>query len=165
MGKMVADVKAAIDVVLDIPNVEVDQIILSGYSLGATVALFAAALDDRITDAVILDPFSPFRTNNKNIEGIAHFYHDTGLIPRLGLFKDNPMEIPVDLQEIIIASKAHTSLLINEKSRHIEAELVKKHLQNAGKHKKIQWHFQPQISLFNQPERKKLIEMLQNGHE
>lgn len=164
MGKMVEDVKAAINVVYDLPVADSTKIILSGYSLGATVAIFTSVLDERVSDIVIADPFTPFRSQDKSIEGIEHFYEYTGLIPRLGLYKKNEMEIPVDLQEMLVASDAEISVLINEKSRHINAGTLKSNLQNAAKHKNIHADFLPQISQFSGSERLRLIEMIRTFH-
>lgn len=164
MGKMVEDVKAAIDVVYDIPIADTEKVILSGYSLGATVAVFASAADDRVTDIVVMDPFTPFRSTDKTIEGIAHFYDYHALIPRLGLFRENPMEIPVDLQEILIASLARKSVVVNQQSRHFDLTTLKHQLENAKNHTHLEVFYLDQISQFYADERKQLIKILKQHH-
>src|SRR5690606_29082468 len=44
MGKMVTDVKGAVDALSNIDFINPEKIIVSGYSLGATVGLYAAAI-------------------------------------------------------------------------------------------------------------------------
>lgn len=164
MGKMVEDVKAAIDVVYDLPVADTAYVILSGYSLGATVSVFAAVADPRVTDVVVLDPFTPFRSKDETIEGIEKFYKYKGLIPRLGLYQQKEMEIPVDLQEMLVASDARKSVVINEKSRHIDPDIMKDQLDNAAKRSKLQVQYLPRISQFTSIERQQLVEMIKNFH-
>ncbi len=165
MGKMAEDVKAAIDVVKGFPVADTSQIILSGYALGATVATMASVLDDRVTDLVVLDPFSPFRSQDTTIEGIAHFYAYTGLIPRLGLFSDREMAIPVDLQEMLTASQARKTIVVNERSRHIDIISMKAQLARATEHDAaLNVLYIPEISDFRGMHRDLLIEQLTSYH-
>ena len=113
MGKMVEDAKAAIDVAYNLPVVDTSQVFLSGYFLGANVAMFTAALDERVNRVAVVSPFTPFRTNNPSIEGIRHFYDYFGLIPRLGLFEGDET-IPVDLQEILSWHRKQKHLISSE---------------------------------------------------
>ena len=52
MGKMVVDLHAAIDASANLDFVDSTKIFVVGYSLGATVGLYAAALDKRIAGVV-----------------------------------------------------------------------------------------------------------------
>lgn len=160
MGRMVHDVQSAIDVVHGIPVADTSRTIVSGYALGAHVAVFASLFDDRITDMAIMDPFTPFRTTDPTIEGIARFYDYTGLIPRLGYFRENPLEIPVDLQEILAASDIPKTIVINEKSRHIDSNTLFDQLSRASKHTAINEIRVPEITHFYGMHRKLLIDQL-----
>jgi len=164
MGKMVEDVKAAIDVAYDLPVVDTEHVILSGYSLGATVSVFAAVADERVTGLAVLDPFTPFRSNDKTIEGIGKFYKHKGLIPRLGLYAKSETDIPVDLQEMLVASDAGKSVVINERSRHFDLETLRQQLNNASKHTDLHVEYLSRISQFGGNERQKLIEMIKDFH-
>lgn len=103
MGKMVADVKAAVDAVSNLDFVDNSKIFVAGYSLGGTVAILSTALDGRIAGLVSVAGFTPMRLNRLNgkTEGIQSFSHLHGLIPRLGFFVNYENRIPVDFDEIL----------------------------------------------------------------
>ncbi len=104
MGKMVADTRMIInDVINRMDFIDKDNIFLTGYSLGGTVALFTAALDNRIKGTAVVSAFDSWRTNDIETEGIRHFSHLHGLLPRLGFFIGNERRIPVDFDEILAA--------------------------------------------------------------
>lgn len=114
MGKMVADLKGAVDAVSHLDFVDHSKIFAAGYSLGATVGLYATALDERIAGLVSVSGFTPMRTtiSDKGIEGIKVFSHLHGLIPRLGFFIGNEDRIPYDYQEILGSIAPRPVLLI-----------------------------------------------------
>lgn len=112
MGKMVADTRNLISgAITRMPFIDSSNIFLAGYSLGGTVAMFTAALDHRIKGIAVASAFSSFRTTDKTTEGIRHYSHLHGLIPRLGFFVGNEDRIPVDFEEMI-ATIAPTNLMI-----------------------------------------------------
>lgn len=114
MGKMVADVKGAVDALTHLNFVDSTKIVVGGYSLGATVSIYAAALDERISGLVSLSGFTPMRsaTTNKGIEGVKAFSHLHGLIPRLGFFVGHENRIPYDYQDILGSIAPRPVLLI-----------------------------------------------------
>jgi pimeloyl-ACP methyl ester carboxylesterase len=103
LGKMVADTRAAIDAVAELDQIDGSRIYLVGYSLGAKVGLITAALDDRIkglaavcgVDALRLD------TAAKGTEGVKHYSHLHGLLPRLGFFVGHESRLPFDYDEVL----------------------------------------------------------------
>jgi len=103
MGKMVVDVKGALDALIHLDFVDTTKIFVTGYALGATVGLYAAALDERIAGVVSVGGFTPMRLNTpeKGTEGIRAYSHLHGLIPRLGFFVGHEDRIPVDFNEIL----------------------------------------------------------------
>jgi dienelactone hydrolase len=103
LGKMVADVKGAVEALKNLDFIDSTKIFVVGYSLGATVGLYAAALDERIAGVVSIAGFSPMRLNTpeKGTEGIKAFSHMHGLLPRLGFFVGNEDRIPYDFHEIL----------------------------------------------------------------
>ncbi len=103
MGKMLADVKGAVDALSHLDFVDSRKIFAGAYSLGATVSLYAAALDERIAGLVSVSGFTPMRTDSKDngMEGVKAFSHLHGLIPRLGFFAGHENRIPYDYQDIL----------------------------------------------------------------
>lgn len=78
-----------------IPIVDLSKIYVVGYSLGGNVALHTAALDSRIAAVASFAGFTPFRndTNDRSTGGIKRLYDLHALIPKLGLFAENPDEV------------------------------------------------------------------------
>jgi dienelactone hydrolase len=113
LGKMVTDTRAAVDALANLDIIDSDRIIVTGYSLGATVGLYAGATDERIAAVVSVAGFTPMRTNtpDRGTEGIMTYSHLHGLQPRLGYFAGHEARIPVDFNEII-ASLAPRPVLV-----------------------------------------------------
>ena len=103
LGKMVTDVRSALDMLERLDFIDGKRIYLVGYSLGAAVGLHSAALDKRIAGAASVCGFSPLRpaTRDKGVEGVRAFSHLHGLLPRLGFFAKHESRIPVDYDEIL----------------------------------------------------------------
>ena len=83
LGRMVADVRWVLDELVEIDFLNQDRIIAGGYSLGGTVALYSAALDDRIDGVIVVNSFTPMRLDykGKTAEGIYRYSHLHGLLP------------------------------------------------------------------------------------
>ncbi|MDD2474823.1 MAG: dienelactone hydrolase family protein [Dysgonamonadaceae bacterium] len=113
MGKMVTDVKGAVEALVNLDFVNSEKIIVAGYSLGATVGLYASATDERINGVVSVAGFTPMRTNtlDRGTGGIMSWSHLHGLMPRLGFFVENESRIPYDFNEVL-ASIAPRPILI-----------------------------------------------------
>ena len=101
MGKMVMDVSSGLDGLHSLNYVDTANIFVFGNSIGGSVGLMAAALDDRIAGVSVVAAMSPLRTSNKRYETIRTFSHLFGILPRLGLFADTPQKVPVDYGEIL----------------------------------------------------------------
>jgi dienelactone hydrolase len=115
MGKMVADTRAAIDAVAALDVVDASRISLMGYSLGGKVGLLTAAVDDRVHALAAVSGFDPLRldTADRGVEGIKHFSHLHGLMPRLGFFVGNEARLPFDFDEALalaVSPAAGTSI-------------------------------------------------------
>lgn len=127
MGKMVADTK---DLVADayerMPFIDKENIFLAGYSLGANVALFTAVLDKRVKGVALVSGFSSWKADLRETEGIFHYAHMHGLMPRLGLFAGQEDKIPIDYPDLL-ANLAPRSLLIiaPEADRHHPIKTVR----------------------------------------
>jgi len=118
MGKSVADLKGAVDALTHYNLVDSSKIYVAGYSYGATVALYSAALDKRIAGVVSVAGFTPMRlaTKNSGMEGIKMYSHlNAGQLPRLGFFVDNESRIPTDFHEILACIAPRPILIIAPK--------------------------------------------------
>ena len=115
MGKMITDVRGAVDALSNLDFIDGSKILVAGYSLGANVGLYAAAMDERIAGVVSVAGFTPMRTNtpDKGTEGIKALSHLHGLIPRLGFFTGNENRIPYDYHEILACIAPRPLLIIS----------------------------------------------------
>jgi pimeloyl-ACP methyl ester carboxylesterase len=96
MGRMVEDVRAALDMLEKDSLVDPKHIYTFGYSMGATVGLYSAALDARIAGVVSICGFTPMRTSD-----ITRYSHERDLMPRLGFFAGHESQIPYDFHEVL----------------------------------------------------------------
>jgi dienelactone hydrolase len=114
MGKMVADTRAAIDALTAVDAVDASRISLMGYSLGAKIGLIAAAVDGRVHALAAVCGFDPLRrsTADRGVEGIQHYSHVHGLMPRLGLFVGHEDRLPFDFDEPLALASSRPVLLV-----------------------------------------------------
>ena len=114
MGKMVADTRAAIDAVRSLDVVDPGRVYLLGYALGAKVGLITAALDDHVRGVVSICGVDPLRLSapRKGTEGIRHYSHLHGLMPRLGFFVGREERLPVDYDEILALAAPRPALIV-----------------------------------------------------
>jgi len=114
MGNMIADTQSAIDALAALDEIDFSQIYLLGYALGGKVGLLTAAFDDRIKGVVSICGFDPLRldTADKGTEGIRHYSHLHGLLPRLGFFVGYEDRVPFDFDEVLAAAAPKPVLLV-----------------------------------------------------
>jgi dienelactone hydrolase len=103
MGKMVADTRTVIDGVAALDEVDPSRIFLLGYSLGAKVGLITAALDARVRGIAAVCGLDPLRLDipAKGTEGLRHYSHLHGLLPKLGFFLGHENRAPFDYDEVL----------------------------------------------------------------
>jgi pimeloyl-ACP methyl ester carboxylesterase len=103
LGKMVRDSSAALDSLLARSYVDPKKVYVVGYSLGSTVGLHLAALDDRIAGAAFVCPPPSFRNDTDVDEtgGIARWSHQTMLLPQLGQYIGREKDIPYDVPDLL----------------------------------------------------------------
>jgi pimeloyl-ACP methyl ester carboxylesterase len=103
MGRMVEDVRAAVDALQKDNLVDPQKIYVFGYSMGATVGLYAAGLDPRIQGVASICGFTPMRTDTaaRGTGGVARYSYERDLIPRLGFFVGHEAQIPYDFHEVL----------------------------------------------------------------
>ena len=102
-GQMVTDTRAAIDAAQANKRVDPEHIYLFGYSMGATLGLYTAALDPRVKGVISVCGFTPMRldTAEHGAGGIARYSQDHDFMPRLGFFIGQEKRIPYDFHELI----------------------------------------------------------------
>lgn len=138
LGRMVEDVRGAIDMLEKDALVDPKRISLLGYTLGGTVALHAAALDARVNAVVAIAGFTPLRAAGAT----AAYSEERGLLPRLGFFAGQENRIPYDY-DALIATIAPRAVLVVQPQRDrladpagvraaVEAARKVYSLQNAG---------------------------------
>ncbi|HWA08122.1 MAG TPA: alpha/beta fold hydrolase [Opitutaceae bacterium] len=105
LGRMVEDVRAAVDALGQDSLVDPQRIYAFGFSLGGSVALHAAALESRLAGVVSVAGFTPMRTDtaDRGLGGIARYSEERGLLPRLGFFIGQEARIPYDYPELLAA--------------------------------------------------------------
>ncbi|MBN2183506.1 MAG: hypothetical protein JW715_16470 [Sedimentisphaerales bacterium] len=103
LGKMVADTRAAIDQLEHVNYIDTSRVYVIGNALGAKVGLFTAALDERIKAVTVSCGFTSLRlcSSTNDTEGLRHYSHLHGLIPRFGYFLDHEKRLPIDYDEIL----------------------------------------------------------------
>ena len=134
MGKMVADTRAAIDAVSALDVIDADRIYAIGYGLGAKVGLLTAALDDRLKATAAVCGFDALRLDSpgKGTEGIRHYSHLHGLIPRLGVFAGQESRLPFDYDEAVALTAPRAVLLVAPTlDRYAPVEDVRREVQAA----------------------------------
>ena len=114
MGKMLSDTRAAIDAVAALDTIDSSRIYLLGYALGAKVGLMTAATDDRVAALAAICGVDALRlsTPDRGIEGIRHYSHLHGLMPRLGFFTEHPDRVPVDYDEVLAMVAPKPALVV-----------------------------------------------------
>ena len=114
LGKMVWDVRAAVDALCQDPRVDPAQVYILGYATGAMAALHAAALDDRVAGVIAVAGFTPMRLDTlpKGTGGIARWSRWMPLQPRLGAFIGHEERIPYDYHEVLAMIAPRPALVI-----------------------------------------------------
>jgi pimeloyl-ACP methyl ester carboxylesterase len=103
LGVMIQDVRQNIDALSLIDRADPNKVIVSGYSLGGMVALYAAALEPRIRAVASTCGFGSMRldTHGNRTEGIQRYSFLRPTIPKLGFFLGHENRIPYDFHEIL----------------------------------------------------------------
>lgn len=136
MGNMIEDTRTAIDAVSALEEIDSSQIYLVGYDLGGKVGLLTTAFDDRIKGVVSICGFDPLRlqTPDKGTEGIRHYSHLHGLLPRLGFFVGHEDRVPFDFDEVLALIAPKPVLIVAPKmDRYARVADVSREVENSRK--------------------------------
>jgi dienelactone hydrolase len=113
MGKMVVDIRAAVEALSNLDLIDPDRIFVVGYSLGGTLALYAAALDDRVAGVASVCGVTPMRLpQDRGQEGLRGYSHLHGLMPRLGFFVGHEKHLPYDFDELLACIAPRPMLVV-----------------------------------------------------
>jgi dienelactone hydrolase len=114
MGRMVADTRDAVDALTRLENVDASRIALMGYSLGAKVGLLAAAGEERVRAVAAVCGVEALRLAGaeKGTEGLRHYSHLHGLIPRFGFFVGQEARLPFDYDEVLALNAPRPVLVV-----------------------------------------------------
>lgn len=115
MGKMVADTRAAVAAVRALSAVDAERVYLAGFSLGARVALWTAALEPNVRGVAMAGGFEPLKLSKPDdgTEGIREFSHLHGLMPRMGFFVGHEAMLPADDSDALALVAPRKVLLIS----------------------------------------------------
>ena len=103
MGVMVQDVRKMIGAVSGLEIADPDRVVVTGFSLGGAVGLYAAALDERIKAVASTCGFASMRldVHGRQTEGLQRYSHLRPTLPRLGFFVGHERRLPYDYHEIL----------------------------------------------------------------
>ncbi|KPK71961.1 MAG: hypothetical protein AMJ84_05185 [Acidithiobacillales bacterium SM23_46] len=102
LGQMAWEVSCAVDYLASLDAVNSRRIACIGHLLGGIVALFAAALDERVRAVVASAACATFRSQFEHGTARPIWCSGTGLLPILGFFgADEAGNLPIEYHEIL----------------------------------------------------------------
>ncbi len=135
MGKMVADTRAVIDAVSAVESFDSSRIFLLGYSLGAKVGLFTTAFENRVEGVVAVSGATSLRLDRpeKGTEGLRHYSHLHGLLPKLGFFLGEEARVPFDYDDLLaLSAPARVLVVAPELDRYSPVDDVREMVRQAS---------------------------------
>jgi len=103
LGLMVQDLRRLIDALEALPLADAGRVAVAGYSLGGMLALYGAALDDRIKAVASTCGFGSMRldAHGQETEGLLRYSHLRPTLPRLGFFVGHEEHLPYDYHDLL----------------------------------------------------------------
>ncbi len=135
MGRMVTDVQDAITALQNEKMVDGDNISVLGFTLGGSVGLYAAALDERIDRVISVCGFTPLRADKveNGLSGMTRYSHIYGLMPRLGFYAEHQERVPYDYDDLIALVAPRSVLVVqNTMDRDADPAAVREAVERAG---------------------------------
>ncbi len=126
LGKMVADTRAAVKALGALNVIDPKQIYLAGFSLGGRVALWTAAFDPSVAGVASVGGLWPMKGKSPGTEGLEHFSHLHGLLPRLGFFVGRESELAAGEEDLPARISPRPVLIVHgTKDRYAPVERVR----------------------------------------
>jgi pimeloyl-ACP methyl ester carboxylesterase len=136
LGRMVTDTRGAIDALTALDYINPAQVFLVGYALGGKVGLVTAALDERVKAVASVCGFDPLQHTapGDGTEGVRHYSHLHGLLPRLGFFAGEESRLPFDYDRVLALVAPRPALVVAPTlDRYVRVEAVRSEVEQARK--------------------------------
>jgi dienelactone hydrolase len=136
LGKMVCDTRAVIDALSKLDYIDHWRIYMIGYSLGGRVGLVTAAFDERVKAVAAVCGVDPLQHTapGDGSEGVRHYSHLHGLLPRLGFFAGEESRLPFDYDRVLALVAPRPALIVAPTlDRYARVEAVRSEVEQARK--------------------------------
>ena len=136
LGKMVCDTRGVIDALSSLEYIDHGQIYMMGYALGGKLGLLTAALDERVKAVAAVCGFDALQHTapGDGTEGVRHYSHLHGLLPRLGFFAGEESRLPFDYDRILALVAPRPTLIVAPTlDRYVPVEGVRGEVEQARK--------------------------------
>jgi pimeloyl-ACP methyl ester carboxylesterase len=107
-----------------------------GYALGGKVGLVTAALDERVNAVASVCGFDPLQHTapGDGTEGVRHYSHLHGLLPRLGFFAGEESRLPFDYDRVLALVAPRPALIVAPTlDRYVHVEAARNEVEQARK--------------------------------
>lgn len=136
LGKMVCDTRGVVEALCGLDYIDRSRIYIIGYSLGARVGLVTAAFDERVKAVAAVCGVDPLQHTSPGdgTEGLRHYSHLHGLLPRLGFFAGEEARLPFDYDRVLALVAPRPALIVAPKlDRYAPLEAVRSEVEQARK--------------------------------
>jgi pimeloyl-ACP methyl ester carboxylesterase len=114
LGKMVCDTRGVIDALCTLDCIDHSRVSMIGYALGGKVGLVTAALDERVKAVASVCGVDALQHTapGDGMEGVRHYSHLHGLLPRLGFFVGEESRLPFDYDRVLALVAPRPALIV-----------------------------------------------------
>ena len=134
LGKMVCDTRGVLDALSALDYINRSRIFIIGYALGSKVGLLTAALDERVKAVASICGFDPLQHTapGDGTEGVRHYSHLHGLLPRLGFFVGEESRLPFDFDRVLALVAPRPALIVAPQlDRYVRVEAARSEVESA----------------------------------
>jgi dienelactone hydrolase len=134
LGKMVCDTRGVLDALSALDYINRSRIFIIGYALGGKVGLLTAALDERVKAVASICGFDPLQHTapGDGTEGVRHYSHLHGLLPRLGFFVGEESRLPFDFDRVLALVAPRPALIVAPQlDRYVRVEAARSEVESA----------------------------------
>ncbi len=177
LGRMVADVSAAADFLIDgkgavqgvLPKVAADKVYVLGFSVGGLAGLYAAALDERLAGVASFGGFTPMRSDTSvSTGGLRRLWQWHALAPRLGIFDGSEEKVPFDYHDVLALIAPRPCLVYAaRRDRELDPKAVSECIERArkaweagGVPEKLEYHSPDDIGRFQKTQHELFLRWL-----